>query len=49
MAYFFADKSRQFFKEINNYLRVIDAEMLMVIQVKDDGDFKETIKQSLKI
>lgn len=43
MAYFFADKSRQFFKEINNYLRVIDAEMLMAIQVKDDGDFKETI------
>ncbi|SMQ72942.1 hypothetical protein SAMN05444673_2289 [Bacillus sp. OV166] len=43
MAYFFADKSRQFFKEINNYPRVIDAEMLMVIQVKDDGDFKETI------
>ncbi len=45
MAYFFADKSRQFFKEINNYLRVIDAEMLMVIQVKDDGDFKETIQR----
>lgn len=43
MAYFFADKSRQFFKEINNYLRVIDTEMLMAIQVKDDGDFKETI------
>ena len=45
MAYFFADKSRHFFKEINNYLRVIDAEMLMVIQVKDDGDFKETIQR----
>ncbi|MEH7334444.1 helix-turn-helix transcriptional regulator [Neobacillus drentensis] len=45
MAYFFADKSRQYFKEINNYLRVIDAEMLMVIQVKDDGDFKETIQR----
>ncbi|MFJ5761964.1 helix-turn-helix domain-containing protein [Neobacillus sp. NPDC093182] len=45
MAYFFADKSRQFFKEINNYLRVIDAEMLMAIQVKDDGDFKETIQR----
>ncbi|MGX6441826.1 helix-turn-helix domain-containing protein [Neobacillus sp. K501] len=45
MAYFFAEKSRQFFKEINNYLRVIDAEMLMAIQVKDDGDFKETIQR----
>ncbi|QIZ07700.1 helix-turn-helix transcriptional regulator [Priestia megaterium] len=45
MAYFFADKSRQFFKEINNYLRVIDAEMLMAIQVKDDGDFKESIQR----
>ncbi|MEH7745509.1 helix-turn-helix transcriptional regulator [Neobacillus drentensis] len=45
MAYFFADKSRQFFKEINNYLRVIDAEMLMAIQVKDDGDFNETIQK----
>jgi HTH-type transcriptional regulator, quorum sensing regulator NprR len=45
MAYYYADKSRQFFKEINNYLRVIDAEMLMAIQVKDDGDFKETIQR----
>jgi HTH-type transcriptional regulator, quorum sensing regulator NprR len=45
MSYFFADKSRQFFKEINNYLRVIDAEMLMAIHVKDDGDFKETIQR----
>lgn len=45
MAYFFADKSLRFFKEINNYLRVIDAEMLMAIQVKDDGDFKETIQR----
>jgi HTH-type transcriptional regulator, quorum sensing regulator NprR len=45
MAYYYADKSRQFFKEINNYLRVIDAEMLMAIQVKDDGNFKETIQR----
>lgn len=44
MAYFFADKARQFFKKINSYLRVIDAEMLMLIQVKDDGEFNETIK-----
>jgi len=45
MAYFYAEKSRQFFKEINNYLRVIDAEMLMIIQVKDDGDLTETISR----
>ncbi|WP_413301890.1 helix-turn-helix transcriptional regulator [Bacillus sp. 1P10SD] len=44
MAYFYADKARQFFKSINTYLRVIDAEMLMLIQVKDDGDFNDTIK-----
>lgn len=45
MAYYYADKSRQFFKEINNYLRVIDAEMLMLVQVKDDGEFTETIQK----
>ncbi|MGB3262206.1 helix-turn-helix domain-containing protein [Paenisporosarcina sp.] len=45
MAYFYADKSRQFFKGINNYIRVIDAEMIMTIQLKDDGDFTETIKR----
>lgn len=49
MAYFYAEKSRQFFKEINNYLRVIDAEMLMLIQVKDDGDFKESIQRFKKL
>lgn len=43
MAYFSADKARQFFKSINTYLRVIDTEMLMLIQVKDDGDFNDTI------
>lgn len=47
MAYFYADKSRQFFKQINSYLRVIDAEMIMIIQVKDDEiiDSSETIKK----
>lgn len=35
LAYFYADKARQFFKEKNNYLRVIDSEMLMNIQVQD--------------
>jgi len=36
LAYYYAEKSHQFFKKINNYLRVIDAEMLMIIQVQDD-------------
>ncbi|WP_342542369.1 helix-turn-helix transcriptional regulator [Paenisporosarcina sp. FSL H8-0542] len=49
MAYFYADKSREFFKEINNYLRVIDAEMLMLIQVKGDGDFNESIQRFEKL
>ncbi|MBP0726116.1 helix-turn-helix domain-containing protein [Bacillus sp. RG28] len=44
LAYFYAEKSRQFFKEINSYLRVIDAEMIMTIQVKDVYD-NEIIKR----
>ncbi|WP_088013235.1 helix-turn-helix domain-containing protein [Gottfriedia acidiceleris] len=45
MAYFYADKARQYFKNINSYLRVIDSEMLMLIQVKDNEEFTETIKR----
>ncbi|WP_088042557.1 helix-turn-helix transcriptional regulator [Bacillus sp. EAC] len=45
LAYYYAEKSHQFFKEINSYLRVIDAELIMIIQVKNDGDFRETIKK----
>jgi len=44
LAYFYAEKSHQFFKEINSYLRVIDAEMVMIIQVKDVYD-NEIIKR----
>ncbi|WP_308636855.1 helix-turn-helix transcriptional regulator [Paenibacillus silvisoli] len=36
MAYFCAEKARNFFKDINCFLRVIDAEMIMLIEVKDD-------------
>ncbi|REE68015.1 helix-turn-helix protein [Paenibacillus taihuensis] len=36
MAYFYAEKARNYFKEINCFLRVIDSEMLMLIQVQDD-------------
>lgn len=44
MSYFYAEKALQFFKENKSYLRSIDTEMLMLIQVKDDGSFNETIK-----
>lgn len=44
MSYFYAEKALQFFKENKSYLRTIDTEMLMLIQVKDDGSFNETIK-----
>jgi len=44
MSYFYAEKALQFFKEHNNYLRAIDTEMLMLIQIKDDENFNETIK-----
>ncbi|PFH87144.1 helix-turn-helix transcriptional regulator [Bacillus sp. AFS088145] len=49
LAYFYADKARQFFKSINSYLRVIDSEMLMLIQVKDNEEFSETIKKFEKL
>ncbi|NWQ43505.1 helix-turn-helix transcriptional regulator [Bacillus sp. EB106-08-02-XG196] len=47
LAYYYAEKSHQFFQDMNNYLRVIDAEMLMIIQVEDD-DGKEEILQRFK-
>jgi transcriptional regulator with XRE-family HTH domain len=47
LAYYYAEKSHQFFQDMNNYLRVIDAEMLMIIQVEDD-DSKEEIIQRFK-
>lgn len=51
MAYFYAEKSLNFFKGINSFLRIIDAEMLMLIQVKDEKsrDFKETIRRFEKL
>lgn len=51
MAYFYAEKSLVFFKGINSFLRIIDAEMLMLIQVKDEKsrDFKETIRRFEKL
>jgi HTH-type transcriptional regulator, quorum sensing regulator NprR len=45
LAYFYADKARQFFKEKNNYLRVIDAEILMNIQAQDNTYNLDIIKR----
>lgn len=45
LAYYYADKACQFFKEQNNYLRVIDAEMIMIIQVQDDSFNNELINR----
>ena len=43
MAYAFAEKALRHFKETNNFLRAINAESLMLLQVGDDLhlDFKE--------
>ncbi|PEJ57611.1 transcriptional regulator [Bacillus sp. AFS002410] len=43
LAYYFAEKSHKYFKDINNYLRVIDAEMIMIIQVTENSDYEEII------
>jgi hypothetical protein len=45
LAYYYAEKSHQFFEYTNNYPKVIDAEMLMIIQVKDDDDDEEIINR----
>ncbi|MEH7513077.1 helix-turn-helix transcriptional regulator [Gottfriedia acidiceleris] len=45
LAYYYAEKSHHFFKQINNYLRVIDAEMLMIIQVQGDTLDEEIISR----
>lgn len=49
LAYYYAEKSHQFFQDMNNYLRVIDAEMLMIIQVEDDNGKEEIIKRYKKL
>ncbi|WP_088073021.1 helix-turn-helix domain-containing protein [Gottfriedia luciferensis] len=45
LAYYYAERSHQFFKQINNYLRVIDAEMLMIIQIQGDTLDEEIINR----
>jgi transcriptional regulator with XRE-family HTH domain len=49
LTYYYAEKSHQFFKDMNNYLRVIDAEMLMIIQVEDDDGNEEIIYRFKKL
>jgi len=49
LAYYYAEKSHKFFQDMNNYLRVIDAEMLMIIQVEDDVGKEEIIQRFKKL
>lgn len=47
LAYYYAEKALNFFKKTNNFLRIIDTENLMLIQVGFDQhrDFDSTIEQ----
>src|SRR5699024_9384630 len=47
LSYYYAEKALQFFKQKNNFLGIIDAENLMIIQIGSDNlrDFKETEEQ----
>ncbi|CRK81835.1 helix-turn-helix domain-containing protein [Neobacillus massiliamazoniensis] len=49
LAYYYAEKSHQFFENMNNYLRVIDAEMIMIIQIKDGNDYDDIINRFKKL
>src|SRR5699024_6620962 len=47
LSYYYAEKALQLFKQKNNFLGIIDAENLMIIQIGSDNmrDFKETEEQ----
>ena len=47
MAYYYAEKSLQFFIKTNNFLKVIDAEMIMLMTRESDGyhDFQKIGEQ----
>ncbi|WML26368.1 helix-turn-helix transcriptional regulator [Neobacillus sp. OS1-33] len=49
LAYYYAEKSHQYFKDMNNYLRVIDAEMIMIIQIDDDEINEEVLIRLKKL
>lgn len=45
MSYFYAEKALQYFKSTNNFLRIMDTEILMLIQIGDNEhyNFEETV------
>ncbi|MFJ7935677.1 helix-turn-helix domain-containing protein [Sporosarcina sp. NPDC096371] len=47
LAYYYAEKALNFFRKTNQFLRIIDTENLMLIQVESDQhrDFKNTVEQ----
>ncbi|MDF2038417.1 helix-turn-helix domain-containing protein [Cytobacillus oceanisediminis] len=47
MAYYFAEKSLQYFIKTNNILKMIDAEMIMLMTRESDGlsDFQKIVEQ----
>ncbi|MBX4384500.1 hypothetical protein K4G98_28470, partial [Mycobacterium tuberculosis] len=47
MAYYYAEKSLQFFIKTNNFLKVIDAEMIMLMTRESEGhlDFQKIVEQ----
>jgi HTH-type transcriptional regulator, quorum sensing regulator NprR len=47
MAYYYAEKSLKFFIKSNNFLKVIDAEMIMLMTRESDGhrDFQKIVEQ----
>ncbi|MGD6830852.1 helix-turn-helix domain-containing protein [Sutcliffiella halmapala] len=47
MCYYYADKALHYFKNSNNFLKIIDTEMLLLVQLQFDKhhDFDNTVKQ----
>lgn len=47
LAYYYAEQALNLYKKRNNFLGIIDAENLMIIQIESDyhRDFKETVEQ----
>ncbi|WP_417897919.1 helix-turn-helix transcriptional regulator [Bacillus haimaensis] len=47
MCYYYADKALHYFKNSNNFLKIIDTEMLLLVQLQFDKhhDFDNTVQQ----
>jgi HTH-type transcriptional regulator, quorum sensing regulator NprR len=47
LAYYYAEKALNFFKETNNFIRIIDTETLMIVQIGDNDylNFQDTVSQ----